>query len=383
MDFLKKLHEQREEKTQAMQAILDKAKTEERAMNEEEQTTFANLEKEIANIDNTIAAEERTLQNAPKQKTQMGRSNAETTAEMEERAFVDFVMKAVEQRDGEQNLEAGTNGAIIPTSIANRIIKTVKDRCTILERATLYHVNGTVKVPVWGDANGHNIKVAFVEEFQELVADAGKFMTVDLSGHLLGALSLISRKLENNASFNVTEFIINQMAEEIACFLEGKFLNGASGKVEGALETKTKITAASATVLTADELIDVQAKIKQVYQKNACWIMHNETYTALKKLKDENNRYLFQEDLTQEFPYRLLGKPVFLSDNMPKIATSAKAILYGDLSGLSINIREKMEIDVLREQFATKHALGVIAWLDVDSKVTDHQKLAILEMAAG
>lgn len=102
-----------------------------------------------------------------------------------------------------------------------------------------------------------------------------------------------------------------------------------------------------------------------------------------KTLKDANNRYLFQDDATQEFPYRLLGKPVFLSDNMPKIAASAKTVLYGDLSGLSINIRENMEIQVLREKYATQHALGVIAWAEVDSRVTDHQKMAVLEMAAG
>lgn len=382
MEFLKKLQEQRDEKVQAMQTILDKAKTEERALNEEEQNSFGNLEQEIANIDKTIEAEKRSLAMAANQQ-QQNNNTQKSTEEIEERAFADYVMKAVEQRDGEQNLASGTNGAVIPTTIANRIIKAVKDRCPILERATLYHVQGTLKVPVWGDANSHNIKVAFSEDFTELTADAGKFTSIDLKGYLVGALTLIGKQLENNASFNVTDFIINQMAEEVAFFLEGKFLNGEASKVEGALATKTKITSAAAMVLTADELIDLQTKIKQVYQTNACWVMHPDTFASVKKLKDANNRYLFQDDATQEFPYRLLGKPVFLSDNMPKIAASAKTVLYGDLSGLSINIRENMEIQVLREKYATQHALGVIAWAEVDSKVTDHQKMAVLEMAAG
>lgn len=382
MEFLKKLQEQRDEKVQAMQAILNKAKTEERALNEEEQTSFGDLEQEIANIDKTIEAEKRSLAMAANQQ-QQNNNTQKSTEEIEERAFADYVMKAVEQRDGEQNLASGTNGAVIPTTIANRIIKAVKDRCPILERATLYHVQGTLKVPVWGDANSHNIKVAFSEDFTELTADAGKFTSIDLKGYLVGALTLIGKQLENNASFNVTDFIINQMAEEVAFFLEGKFLNGEASKVEGALATKTKITSSAATVFTADELIDLQTKIKQVYQTNACWVMHPDTFASVKKLKDANNRYLFQDDATQEFPYRLLGKPVFLSDNMPKIAASAKTVLYGDLSGLSINIRENMEIQVLREKYATQHALGVIAWAEVDSKVTDHQKMAVLEMAAG
>ena len=77
---------------------------------------------------------------------------------MEERAFESYIRGAcgdgsVQVRAGEQNLTMGNNGAIIPTSIANRIITEVRDICPIFARATMYHVNGTLKVPVWGKAN--------------------------------------------------------------------------------------------------------------------------------------------------------------------------------------------------------------------------------------
>ena len=84
--------------------------------------------------------------------------------------------------------------------------------------------------------------------------------------------------------------------------------------------------------------------------------------------------------MTGEFPYRLLGKPVYLSDNMPVMAASAKAVLYGNYSGLSVNMRENISIEVLREKYSTMHALGVVAWFEFDSKVTDNQKLAVLTM---
>ncbi|MEF2755352.1 MAG: phage major capsid protein, partial [Agathobaculum butyriciproducens] len=89
---------------------------------------------------------------------------------------------------------------------------------------------------------------------------------------------------------------------------------------------------------------------------------------------------LLQDDVTGEFPYRLLGKPVYLSDNMPKLAAGASAVLYGDYSGLSVNLREDISIQVLREKYATQHAIGVVAWFEFDSKVTDSQKLAVLNM---
>ena len=108
--------------------------------------------------------------------------------------------------------------------------------------------------------------------------------------------------------------------------------------------------------------------------------MHPDTFVAIKKLKDSNNRYLLQDDYSSEFPYRILGKPVYLSDNMPAVAASAKAVLYGDYSGLSVNFRENISIEILREKYATQHAIGVVGWFEFDSKVTDNQKLAVLTM---
>lgn len=384
MEFLKKMRENREEKVKALENVLNAAKTENRAMTAEEQASFDAIEKEIADIDKTIEAEERAAKAKNTKETGDNGAEQETQEELEERAFVKYVLGAaagLEERAGELNLTMANNGAIVPTSIANKIIKKVKDISPILSRATVYYMTGELKVPVYGASSGHDVKVAYSDDFTELTADAGKFTSVDLKGYLVGALTLIGRKLKTNAMFNVADFIVNYMAEEIAAFLEGELLNGTTSKMEGALFTTNEKTAAAAAAITADELIDLQAQVKQAFQSEACWIMHPETFTAVKKLKDGQSRYLLQDDFSGEFPYRLLGKPVFVSDNMPKIATGAKTVLYGDMSGLSVKIAEQLEIEVLREKYATQHAIGVVAWMEVDSKVTDSQRMAVLKMA--
>lgn len=380
MTNMKALMERRAELQQQMDNLVSTADIEKRAMSDEEAAQFDAAEKEIRAIDDTISREERARRIEKKTIP----TDAEERAEAEEKAFADYVMgKVSELRAGEQNMDMANNGAIIPTTIANRIIKTVKDHCPILAGATIYNVKGTLKVPVWGKANDtHDITVGYQSEFTELTADSGKFTSVDLGGYLAGALTMIGKSVENNGSFSVVDFIVNQMADSIASFLEKELLNGTSGKATGALSTTTVLTAASASAITADELIDLQAKVKQVYQNGACWTMHPDTFTAIKKLKDGNNRYLLQDDVSGEFPYRLLGKPVYLSDNMPTIAAGAKAVLYGNYSGLSVNMRENISIEVLREKYSTMHAIGVVSWFEFDSKVTDNQKLAVLTMKA-
>ena len=379
MSYAKQMQEKRDEAMRKMEELLGGAKTENRAMTEDEQTAFDALESEIHSMDKSIAAEKRALELCAGKRTESGGDSQE---EVEKRAFEEHIMAMVENRAANESLSEGKNGAIIPTTIADRIIKEAKDKSPILTRATIYYVGGTLKVPVWGAGeDGNSILVGYSEEFKTITDSAGKFTSVDLTGFMISALTLIGRKLKNNAAFSVVDFVVSQMAEEIAFFVEGELLHGTAGKISGALSTTNTQTAAAGTAITADELIDLQAKVKQIYQKDACWIMHPDTYTALKKLKDGNDRYLLQDDITGDFPYRLLGKPVFLSDNMPKMAAGKKAILYGDMKGLSVKISDTLEIQILREKFAELSALGVISWMELDAKVTDHQRLAVLQMA--
>lgn len=380
--MLKELMEQRADKQSALQTLLDKAKTENRAMSDAEQAEFTRIEGEIRAIDATIKAEERarSLDMPPK-----APKKDETVEDREERAFGQYIMGILENRAGEQNVTMGNNGAIIPTTIANRIIKTVKDICPILARAQIYNVNGTLKIPVYGNANtSHNINVGYQSEFTDITADAGAFTSIDLGGYLAGALTLIGKSVENNGTFSVVNFVVNEIAERIAIFIEGELLKGTgSSAAQGVLTGCTNtVTTAAAAAIAADELIGLQAKVKQAYQANACWIMAPDTFLAIKKLKDGNQRFLLQDNITGEFPYMLLGKPVFLSDNMPVIAASAKTVLYGDLTGLSVNFRENIQTQVLTEKYATMHAIGVVAWFEFDSKVTDQQKLAVLVQKA-
>lgn len=374
---MKKLIEKKAALKAEMQSILDTASKEERAVNDDETKKFDELEKEIRAIDATIERNEKM--SGISDGLQPVTDSATDTEQVEERAFVDFVQGRIsEMRAGEQNFTTANNGAIIPQSIANKVIKTVTEICPILAGAEMYHVKGTLKIPKYTKASGHDITVGYAEEFTELTADAGKFITVDLSGYLMGALTLIGKSVINNSAVDITGFIVRHMAEQIAICLEKELLLGTTNKAEGALSTSNTVTAKAKAAISFEDLVKLQSAVKQSFQGGACWTMNPETFTAVKLLTDTNGRPLLEPDITQSFPYRLLGKPVYLSDNMPTVAASAKSVLYGDYKGLSVNFRENIAIDVLREKYATQHAVGVNAWFEFDSKVTDEQKLAVL-----
>lgn len=369
-----------------LNGLLEAAKTEERAFTEDEEKKFNETEAEIKRLDATIEAEKRAQgiselkipEEAPK-------GEQLTKEQLEERAFTDFIIgKITEMRSGEQNVTMANNSAIIPESIAKRILDEVMDICPILAGAEVYHEKGTLKIPKWTKANStHDVTVNYATEFTPLTADSGKFVSVDLGGYLAGALVLIGKSVINSGAINVTAFIIRKIAEKVAQFLEGELLKGSgSSAAQGATKTTNIVTTGTALVINLDDLISLQAAVKQAYQKKACWTMNSKTWTLIKQLKDTNNRPLIEPDVSSEFPYRLLGKPVYLSDNMDDVGANKLAVLYGDYSGLSVNFREDIGIEILREAYHTQHAIGIDAWFEFDSKVTDEQKLAVLKVKA-
>jgi len=64
------------------------------------------------------------------------------------------------------------------------------------------------------------------------------------------------------------------------------------------------------------------------------------------------------------------------------MAAGKIAIFYGDFSGLAVKLSEEVNLQVLHEKYATQHAVGVVGWIEIDSKVENTQKIAKLVMKA-
>lgn len=388
---LKALTEQRAEKQNEMETLLNTVKTEERAFTPEESELFKKLESEIGLINETISAitKGRELTEEPKEEEKEEEKQAEDEekeneerAMQEEKAFERYIRGILTEERAEVNLTKGDNGSVIPVSIAKKIIKKAYDISPILEKSTKYNVKGKLEIPYYSETSTAKVNMAYATEFTSLESNIGKFTNIELTGFLAGALAKISKSLVNNSDFNIVNEVINIMAEAIALFVEKELIHGTEDKVEGLKKgVKLEVKTESENVITSDEIIKTKRKLKQRFQKNAIWIMSPETLTAIALLKDANGRYLLQDDLTNDFSYTLLGKPVYESDNMDEIGKGKTPIFYGDMSGLATKFVEELEMEVLREKYADQHAVGVVAWMEFDSKVEDAQKIAKLVCA--
>ena len=373
---LKKLIEKRNALLDEMQAIADKAVAETRAFTEQESADYDAKKKEAEELEKTISRcqEQRS-------KTESVPTKSETKEESEKRAFEQYLRTGNIETRTETTMNVSDNGAVIPASIANKIIDKVVEICPIYNLADRYNVGGTLSIPYY-DESTQAIEVAYATEFTDLESKSGKFISIELKGYLAGALSKISKSLINNSAFDIVGYVVNKVAQAFAKWIEKELLIGSSEKITGLSNATQIVTAAAATAITADELIDLQESIPDAYQAGAIWIMSKSTRTAIRKLKDNDGNYILNKDATAQWGYTLLGKPVYVSDSMPAMKSNSKAIYYGDMSGLAVKVSENVSIEILREKFATQHAIGVVGWMEIDSKIENQQKIAVLKMGA-
>ena len=387
MSYEKSQIERKNDLITRAKSIVSTAETQKRELTDAEAQELAEIRDNVRRIKERIdlittigAMEEKEVkaESAPQEEAREERA----VEDAEVKAFENFVRGyIVHERAGELTPAAGSGQALIPTTIANRIIKKVYDISPILERSAKYNIKGNLQLPYY-DVSTSTITVAYQTEFTSIASSSGAFDSITLTGFLAGALTKISRSLINNAQFDIVGFIVDEMAYSIKRFIEGELLNGTVGKVTGLSTLTNTLTAASQTAIVADEVVKLRDQIKDEFQERAIWIMSPATRTALRLLKDDYGRYLLQDDITAPFGTNLLGKPIYVSDNMSNMAAGKTAIYYGDMSGLATKFSEDISIEVLRERYADEHAVGVNGWFEFDSKVANAQKIAALVMRA-
>lgn len=387
----KMLEEKKNDLITRAETVIQTAQAETRELTEDERAELEAIKAEVESIKATLKLEDDVAEMAEMEKKEEGENpraeeqeeNMENRSveEMEKRAFEEYIRGYVLRNDPSPvNMTKTANGAVIPQTVVDYIIRKVYDICPILDRSQKFNVKGSLTVPYY-PADAQGINVAYQNEFSQLISSSGSTGSVTLTGFLAGALTKVSRSLINNSNIDIVAFVVDEMAYAIKRFIEHELLIGTDQKVEGLSTLSNGVVCASASAITADEIIKLHDCVKDDFQNNAIWIMSPATRTAVRLLQDGVHRYMLQDDISLPFGTSLLGKPVYVSDNMPDIGDGGAVIYYGDFKGLATKFSEDINVQVLRERFADEHADGVIGWFEFDAKVINEQMIAKMVMA--
>ena len=211
------------------------------------------------------------------------------------------------------------------------------------------------------------------------------FGQVSIGAFKLATMIKVSEELLNDSVFNLPQYIAKEFARRIGTKEEEAFFMGdGTGKPTGIFNetggAETGVTAASATAITLDEVMDLFYSLKSPYRKKATFVMNDATVKAIRKLKDGNGQYIWQPAITAGAPDTILNRPIKTSAYVPTLAAAAKTIAFGDFSYYWVADRQGRSFKRLNELFAATGQVGFVATQRVDGKLILPEAIKVLQM---
>ena len=270
-------------------------------------------------------------------------------------------------------------GYLVPDEFETTLVQALTGENVLRSRLHVITTSsGTHKIPVVASKG----EASWIDENGAYPEDDDTFSQVSIDAHKLGTIIKVSEELLNDSAFDLESYFASEFARRIGAKEEEAFIGGdGSSKPTGILASaEVGITAASATAITADEIIDLFYSLKAPYRKNAVWVVNDSTIKAIRKLKDGNGQYIWQPSLKDGDFDTLLGRPVLTSAYMPEIASKAKPVMFGDLSFYWVGDRQGVTFKRLNERYADMGQVGFLTSKRLDGKLTLPEAVKVLQM---
>ena len=397
MNLILELREKRARAWDAAKAFLDSKRGSDGMLSAEDAATYDRMEADVVNLGKEIdrlerqAALDRELEQPVTrpitERPISGADNARTGRASDE--YIAAFWTAMRNRGGHfavQNaLQIGDDtegGFLVPDEYERTLVDALREEnrlrtlCKIIRTSS-----GDRKIPL---VASHGT-ASWVEEEGAIPESDDAFGQITIGAHKIASMIKVSDELLQDSVFDIANYIATEFARRVGDAEEAAFINGdGSGKPYGMLHASNGaaagVTAASATAITADELLDLIYSLKAPYRKRAVFLMHDSTIKAVRKLKDGNSQYLWQPGMKEGEPDMLLGYRLVTSTHMPAIAASAKPILFGDLTSYWIADREGRSMQRLNELYAATGQVGFRVTQRVDGRLVQTEGLKCLQM---
>lgn len=397
------LREKRAKAWEAAKAFLDSHRKDNGVLSAEDDAAYTRMEQEITDLGKEIARLERQEAldaelNRPVNKPLTGKpmngkleddGEGKTGRASDEykKNFWNAMRSKAPVPNVTNALQIGTDtegGYLVPDEFENTLVEALEEENIFRQMAKIIQTSsGDRKIPVVATKG----TASWMDEEGAYPESDDSFGQVSIGAYKLGTMIKVSEELLNDSVFDLQSYITREFARRIGSREEEAFFTGnGTGKPLGILAAtggaETGITAASATAVTADELIDLYYSLRSPYRRNAVWTLNDSTVKAIRKLKDGNGQYLWQPGITAGAPDMILGRPVRTSTYMPEIAAGAKTIAFGDFSYYWIADRQGRSFKRLNELFAATGQVGFLASQRVDGKLVLPEAVKVLAQKA-
>jgi HK97 family phage major capsid protein len=397
MSKIQELREKRAKVWEQAKGFLDEHRQENGLIKPEDNAVYEKMEDEVVNLGKEIerlerqemmdrelsAALSKPLASRPEKMTEEKTGRASDSYRT---AFWGAMRNKV--NPSVQNaLQIGTDsegGFLVPDEYENQLIQALEEANILRNLCNVITTSyGDRKIPVVASHGS----AAWMDEEAAFTESDDAFTQVTLSAYKLGTMLKVSDELLNDSYFDLEAYIATEFARRIGAAEEEGFLTGNGiSKPTGLLHTtggaSLGVTAASATAINIDEVLDLYHSLKSSYRKNATFLVNDATIKAIRKLKDGQGQYLWQPSVQAGTPDTILNRPVVTSQYMPTAAAGEKTILFGDFKYYWIADRQGRTFKRLNELYAASGQVGFLASQRLDAKLILPEAIKVLQQKA-
>ncbi|MDF1727202.1 MAG: phage major capsid protein [Sulfitobacter sp.] len=212
--------------------------------------------------------------------------------------------------------------------------------------------------------------------------------------HELSALPKASQRLLDDSAFDVEGWLAGRIADKFARAEAGAFINGDGiDKPKGFLTHSVVanggwswgnlgyVATGVAGDLDADDIIELVYSLGAQYRANGAFVMNSKTAGRVRKLKDNDGRFMWSDGLAAGEPAQLMGYPVLVAEDMPDAATDSFSIAFGDFAA-GYTVAERPDLRILRDPFSAKPHVLFYATKRVGGDVSDFAAIKLLKFGA-
>lgn len=279
-------------------------------------------------------------------------------------------------------------GYLVPSEFHNEIVSKLENENVMRQIATVVTTNNDHQVAITTSSP----TASWISEGQTINLTTEEFNRVTLEAHKLATAVNVTNELLADSFYNIEQHLLTEFSKAIGAKEEEAFLIG-----NGTTEPEGIVTTLSADsdsylmtldgFISADDLIKLQYSLPRQYRKNAVWLTNDTEYREIRRLKDEEGRFIWQPSLIEEEPPKLLGSPIYSSPYISQPeqggVNSSIVLFYGDFKRFYyIAQRGELVFKPLREINALSDITSFLMIERVDGRIIDRAAVRGLKLSA-
>ena len=282
-----------------------------------------------------------------------------------------------------QGTALGTQGGyLVPEGFMAELVIALKAWGPMLDPGiTRFLTTATGASIPWPTMDDTSNEGALIAENTQVALAEISFGTKNLEAYkYTSGVVLVASELLQDSAVDVEAVVRSAMAERIARVGNKHMTIGdGASKPHGIVTASSPgATAASATAITFDDLIELEHAVDPAYRSDpSCRFMFNDsTLKAIRKLKDGEDRYVWQPaDVRTGSPTTILNYPYSVNQALVSIGTGNRSVVFGAFNRYVVRMVNEFSVRRLIERYADYDQTGFIGFTRLDGELIDANAL--------